>query len=129
MTQELVLIRGLPGSGKSTRAKVYAKKGYKHFEADDLFTYKGRYKYDPTRIKEAHMLCQGRAAGALEKGHSVVVANTFVKRWEMQPYILMAERVGALCRIEEATGTWRNVHRVPEEVIERMRGQWEPWNG
>ena len=28
---ELLLIRGLPGSGKSTMAKEYAKTGYVHY--------------------------------------------------------------------------------------------------
>lgn len=34
---ELVLIRGLPGSGKSTMAEVLAQVGYEHFEADMYF--------------------------------------------------------------------------------------------
>lgn len=51
---ELVLIRGLPGSGKSTMAKVLALVGYQHFEADMFFVRDGTYCYDRSRIREAH---------------------------------------------------------------------------
>jgi tRNA uridine 5-carbamoylmethylation protein Kti12 len=34
---KLILIRGLPGSGKSTIAREYVKQGYHHFEADMYF--------------------------------------------------------------------------------------------
>lgn len=40
---ELVLIRGLPGSGKSTMAKVLAQVGYEHYEADMFFERDGVY--------------------------------------------------------------------------------------
>ena len=51
---ELVLIRGLPGSGKSTMAKVLALVGFEHYEADMFFVVNGQYRYDATRIRDAH---------------------------------------------------------------------------
>ena len=62
---------------------------------------------------------------ALEAGCSVVVANTFTRRWEMEPYLRAAKRRGVSVRIVEATGSWPNVHGVPAEAIERMRARWE----
>ena len=48
----LILVRGLPGSGKSTEAKKIAKTGYYHFEADQYFiTPSGEYKFDKNLLK------------------------------------------------------------------------------
>lgn len=121
---ELVLIRGVPGSGKSTLAKQM--KGYQHFEADMFFTDEsGVYKYDASRIKQAHEWCQNMTDAALQIGADVVVSNTFTRRFEIQPYIDMANRYGAGLKIITATGDYKNVHGVPDEIIQKMRDRWE----
>jgi predicted kinase len=115
---ELVLIRGLPGSGKSTMAR--AMKTHRHFEADMFFTdLDGAYLYDASKIKAAHEWCQMNAKWALERGESVVVSNTFTRQFEMAPYFAMAKTFGIEPRIVEATGNWPNVHGVPAEVVEK----------
>ena len=121
---ELVLIRGLPGSGKSTMAK--AMEGYEHFEADQYFMTENGYEYDPLQIKDAHFQCQERTYNALRSGRKAVVSNTFTRSSEMLPYTMMAKELGVPVRIIEATGAYPNVHNVPKEVIERMRDRWEP---
>lgn len=121
-TQELVLIRGVPGSGKSTLAK---KLGYAHFEADMYFELKGKYTFDASKLQEAHKWCQNEVYKTLKAGKSCVVSNTFVKRWEMQPYLDMAKKENIPVRIIEATGNYKNVHGVPDEVIANMKQRWE----
>lgn len=121
---KLVLIRGVPGSGKSTLAKQM--KGYQHFEADMFFTDEsGVYKYDASRIKQSHEWCQNMTDAALQIGSDVVVSNTFTRRFEIQPYIDMANRYGADLKIITATGNYKNVHGVPDEIIQKMRDRWE----
>lgn len=119
---QLVLIRGLPGSGKSTMAKAFHKAGFEWLEADTYhLNDKGEYCYDKANVKAAHEWCQRETFKALANGKSVVVSNTFTRRFEMEPYFEMAKNFGIEPNVLEATGSWQNVHGVPAEVIEKMR--------
>lgn len=123
---ELVLIRGLPGSGKSTMAMGTMFEDFEHYEADQFFTdASGAYKYDREKIEDAHEWCQRETFKSLANGKRVVVSNTFTRLREMEPYFDMAKTFGIEPRIIEATGNWPSVHGVPAEVVEKMRQRWE----
>jgi predicted kinase len=130
----LLLVRGLPGSGKSSLKSVID-----HFvwcEADDLFTNaRGKYTFVPSRIKEAHEQCYAKAETAMQyldevswdNQQTVVVANTFTQDWEMQRYFDLAELLGwrvTTIVVENRHGS-DSVHDVPDEVIDKMRGRFQ----
>ena len=128
MKQTLYLIRGIPGSGKTTLAKRLLEQGkaQRHFEADAFFTSpEGVYVYDKKKIKTAHFLCQRGTRQALFKGYSVVVANTFTMAYELAPYYDIADHTGVYLKIIRATGNYDNVHEVPREVVDMMRSRFQ----
>lgn len=130
---KLILIRGLPGAGKSEMSRLFDGPT---FAADDYFYERGDGVYDfhPQLLTAAHQLCQERTLKALNGEHLVaVVTNTFSQRWELEPYLRMAE--------EGSHGVWvidlfdggltnsqlaaRGLHGVPVEGIAAMRSRWE----
>lgn len=118
---KLVLIRGLPGTGKSTMATKMA--GYIHYEADMFLEINDVYVYDASKVRAAHDWCLASAKKALEQNKNVVVSNTFVKLWELQRYI----DLGFSFEIIEMQERWPNIHSVPEEKIEIMAQGWQNW--
>lgn len=137
---KLILIRGLPGSGKSKLAETIKWLGFYaetanigdhwyHFEADMYHIKNGVYDWKPENVVAAHAWCRGEADCALSQGGNVIVANTFTRLWEMNPYIEMAKKYKAELTVLTVEGNHGNVHDVPDEVIEKMRKRWEKYDG
>lgn len=123
----LVLIRGLPGSGKSTKALEYKKQGYDHFEADMYFIDSdGKYVFNPSLIIDAHDWCVQMAYLSIIDGHDVVISNTFTQMWQMKPYIEIALKNGYNIKIIEMKNDYGDIHNVPEESLKRMKKNWRP---
>ena len=132
----LVLVRGVPGTGKSTFGELLALVGegrVRHLEADQFFCVSGQYRFDPAKLHAAHKWCQEETQLAmLQKYPLIVVTNTFTRNKEMNPYrnfaatlgyrvtILSVERLHPPCALAH-----RNVHGVPEHKIVEMLNRWE----
>ena len=123
----LYIIRGLPGSGKSTLAGIISETtGDHHFEADMFFVDKrGNYRFDASKLRKAHEWCQEEVRKVLASDMSVIVSNTFTTRWEMQPYLDMAEEFDVNVVVYECKNNFGSIHNTPEDAIERMRERWE----
>lgn len=126
---KLIIVRGLPGSGKSTYAKTLDP--YVHAEADQYFTtLAGDYFFNPDKIGKAHAWCQAKVFRALhDDEYCIVVSNTFTQLWELQPYLDLAEEYDAEVEIHKCVGEFQNVHGAPPEAVERMRARWEDVEG
>lgn len=124
--KELFLLRGLPGSGKSTLAKSL---GAEYIEADMFFVKDGEYKFEPSKIKDAHNWCHDVVEDWMDvlAYDRIVVSNTFTQEWEMQPYFEMAEKHGyrVYSLIVENRHGGVNEHGVPEEKLEQMKNRFE----
>lgn len=120
--QWLVLVRGLPGSGKSTWAKKFAEEhGFEHFENDMYFMHDGKYEYNPDEIKTAMNWCYTEAYHALAQGKNVVVSNVFVTRKAVKRWEDLAKKVGCEFRIYRKDKNYGNVHDVPKNVLASMK--------
>jgi predicted kinase len=118
----LIIVRGLPGAGKSTLAKIIPHDRY--FEADMFFTDAyGVYKYDPCKITEAHYWCQRATRDGLHTGNTVIVANTFTTEKEIRAYVEIAQECNAnfISLIVENRHGNKSIHNVPDEVVKRMK--------
>ena len=130
---DLILLRGLPGSGKSTLGNVILQLPNNNpqevLSADDFFVNnEGEYTFDGTKLKEAHNYCQFRCSERMRQQKSrIVVANTFTQEWEMEEYYKMAERYNYRVHtviVENRHGN-TNIHGVPEDKLQKMKDRFQ----
>jgi len=125
MTQKMILVRGLPGSGKSTVAHYLVGFDFFHYETDQFWIIDGEYKFDMSRIKEAHQWCQDEVRKCLTNGFSPIVSNTFTTQKEMMPYFQMAKEFGIRPQVILCQGQFGNIHNVPTDALVRMVERFE----
>lgn len=152
--RRVVVLRGIPGAGKSTYAdqlvsKHTGKTGglhinpnnkriiidprYKICSADQYFMVGDEYVYDATKIADAHRQCLQEFDVTIWGAGStplVIVDNTNISLWEMSPYGFLAHSRGYEVQIHSVVtdvhvAAERCIHGVPLDVIQKRNDAME----
>ena len=129
MSMNVRILRGLPGSGKSTYAKKLVNAGYLHYENDQYFIHDGKYEFDQKKAKDAANWCYSQFMKALRAKKNVVISNVFVTRKAVDRYVDIAKTFGADVEVRRFNGDFGNVHDVPANVYASMKRAFQDYPG
>lgn len=126
MKNSLILLRGLPGSGKSSLAKLLSENGkYPIFSVDDYFMNKitNEYIFDFKNNHLAYKQCEEFTKVAMEaKVEKIFVHNTFTIDWELEPYFKLASIFNYTIFVVTVENYHqnKNIHNVSDDQLQKM---------
>lgn len=123
----LVILRGIPGSGKTTYAETYKQThpgDWVIASADSFFYEDGKYKFNPTLLQAAHDNCYVTAFKAIREGKNVIVDNTNRRVMEFEHYMHIPG-VKTL-EIHRLMGDFGSTKHIPDHTMQIHRARYEP---
>ena len=123
----LTLIRGLPGSGKSTYAKSL---NVLHLEDDHFCMQGGEYKWS----KDTYLLNRRKlyhlATHIIQWQVDCVVASIFWQASDILEYKQLAKFQDFKFKVIKMTGNYgKDIHKVKKSHIKQMKEDWEDYPG
>lgn len=132
---KVIITRGGSGAGKSTWAKNHHPNA-RIFSADNFFLVDGEYRFDPTKLGEAHGkclrdyidFCRGVSVGEyVGENLTAIVDNTNTTLSEFSPYAEVAQAYGHEVQIltfiyDPVAAHTRNTHSTP---LKNAMGQFQ----
>jgi predicted kinase len=126
--QQLVMIRGLPDSGKSTLASCIGRafNGVTVEEDQYMVGQDGKYAFDAARLEGCRAMCLARARVILSRGGTAIVSNIFASQEEAEPYFELAREMKVPVAVYHCQSHFEDesTHNVPDAVVQRMRLRW-----
>lgn len=122
----LILLRGLPGSGKTTLAKVLSENNtYPVFSVDDFFTNEitGEYIFNFKDNHLAYQQCEELTKDAMQQQiPKIFVHNTFTMDWELEPFFKLASKFNYTLFVVTVENYHhnKNTHEVSDEQLHKM---------
>ncbi len=124
--KDLIIVRGLPGSGKTTLAKKFGKA---ICCADDYVTDRnGNYNWSIETIGASHAWCQRKCERFMKVAiNTIIVSNTLTTPKELKPYMELASKHGyrVFSIVAENRHGGINVHNVPKETMDKMNDRFD----
>lgn len=132
--KKLVIMRGLPGSGKSGKAKQLVGNGIIH-STDDFFVENGVYVFDYNNVSKFHYFNFLSSVRSMQRGISpIIIDNTNILAQHCLNYVESGRMYGYEIIVVEPDTPWafdieelmkRNTHGVPRETMVEMLDQYE----
>jgi len=132
--KKVIVMQGVPGSGKSTHASKVALNAQQAggrvvtASADDFFINLGggEYKFDGSKLSEAHGECfRAFIHAVMNNADMVIVDNTNTTPMEISPYMLAAQAFGYEAEVHRIecdpdVAAARNTHGVSASSVKVM---------
>ena len=133
---KVVIMRGLPGSGKSYLSNHCSEEDIAICSADDYFNEAGgTYNFNPRSLPKAHAkCCESFLQAVKDEKKVVIVDNTNSMIWEYKLYIYLCKLLGIEYHILEiphpshdiaSKYSSRNLHKVNATSIKLLTDRWE----
>ena len=130
--RKVYIMRGVSGSGKSTKARELAGDIGKIHSTDDYFMVDGAYKFEPRLLGRNHMRNLSAFKDSLHRSVPIVICdNTNSRHWEYKEYVEAAKNHGYEIEIvsmphpDPVVAAKRTTHSVPEMIIRRLLARWQ----
>ena len=128
--KQLIILRGVSGSGKSTVAEIFSDGLWPICEADTFhYTEDGVYNWKPENIKAAHNWCKEQVLDFMVREFKkIIISNTSTSEKELKPYLELALEYGyqVISLVVENYHGNNSIHNVPQYVRDaqelRLRG-------